>query len=65
MLFPEGMIRVQGTARKILELCDGKRTVQEIVTALSATYTGGNLIKIREDVGSFLEALQQKRIVDY
>jgi pyrroloquinoline quinone biosynthesis protein D len=65
VLFPEGMIRVQGTGQKILELCDGKRTVQEIVTALSATYTGGNLMKIREDVGSFLEALQQKRIVDY
>ena len=65
MLFPEGMIRVQGTGQKILELCDGKRTVEEIVTALSATYTGAALGKIRDDVGSFLEALQQKRIVDY
>ena len=65
VLFPEGMIRVQGTGQKILELCDGERTVQEIVTTLSAAYTGGNLIKIRDDVGSFLEALQQKRIVDY
>jgi len=65
VLFPEGMIRVQGTGQKILELCDGQRTIEEIVTALSATYTGANLAKIREDVGSFLEALQQKRIVDY
>jgi hypothetical protein len=46
-------------------LCDGQRTVQEIVTALSATYGGGNSVRIRDDVGSFLEALQQKRIVDY
>ncbi len=65
MLFPEGMIRVQGTGEKILELCDGQRTVQEIVTALSAIYNGGDPVKIREDVGSFLEALRQKRIVDY
>ena len=65
MLFPEGMIRVQGTGQNILELCDGQRTVQEIVAALSATYSGGDPVKIREDVGSFLEALQQKRIVDY
>jgi len=65
VLFPEGMIRVQGTGQNILELCDGQRTVQEIVTALSATYTGADAVKIREDVGSFLEALQQKRIVDY
>jgi coenzyme PQQ biosynthesis protein PqqD len=65
VLFPEGMIRVQGTGQNILELCDGQRTVLEIVTALSATYNGGDPAKIREDVGSFLEALQQKRIVDY
>jgi pyrroloquinoline quinone biosynthesis protein D len=64
VLFPEGMIRVQGTGQRILELCDGQRTVQEIVTALSATYSA-DPAKIRGDVGSFLEALQQKRIVDY
>ena len=65
VLFPEGMIRVQGTGQKILELCDGQRTIEEIVTALSASYSGADPAKIREDVGSFLEALQQKRIVDY
>jgi len=65
VLFPEGMIRVQGTGQKILELCDGRRTVQQIVTALSATYSGGDPVKIRDDVGDFLVALQQKRIVDY
>ena len=65
VLFPEGMIRVQGTGQNILELCDGQRTVQEIVASLSATYNGADLAKIREDVGNFLEALQRKRIVDY
>jgi pyrroloquinoline quinone biosynthesis protein D len=64
VLFPEGMIRVQGTGQDILELCDGQRTYQEIVTKLSATY-GADPAKIREDVGSFLEALQQKRVIDY
>ena len=65
VLFPEGMIRVQGTGQQILELCDGKRTLEEIVTALSASYNRVDPAKIREDVGSFLEALRQKRIVDY
>jgi pyrroloquinoline quinone biosynthesis protein D len=65
VLFPEGMIRVQGTGQKILELCDGQRTVQEMVNALSAAYSGADAMKIREDVGSFLEALHRKRIVDY
>jgi len=65
VLFPEGMIRVQGTGQNILELCDGQRTVEEIVAALSETYSGAEPLKIREDVGSFLEALQKKRVVDY
>jgi pyrroloquinoline quinone biosynthesis protein D len=65
VLFPEGMIRVQGTGQNILELCDGQRTVQEIVTALSEKFSGADPVKIQQDVGSFLEALQQKRIVDY
>ena len=64
VLFPEGMIRVQGTGQNILELCDGHRTVQEIAKTLSERYTA-DLVKITEDVGSFLEALQRKRIVDY
>ena len=65
VLFPEGMIRVQGTGRNILELCDGQRTVQEITATLSGRYSGHDPAKIGEDVSSFLEALQRKRIVDY
>jgi pyrroloquinoline quinone biosynthesis protein D len=64
VLFPEGMIRVRATGKDIMELCDGQRTVQDIVTALAERYTADPL-KITEDVASFLEALQRKRIVDY
>lgn len=65
VLFPEGMIRVQGTGQDILELCDGQRTIQEIVRVLTERYSGADPEKVREDVSSFLEALQKKRILDY
>ena len=65
VLFPEGMIRVQGTGHDILTLCDGQRTVQEIVATLVGRYGAADPVKITEDVCSFLEALQRKRIVDY
>jgi pyrroloquinoline quinone biosynthesis protein D len=65
VLFPEGMIRVQGTGHDILELCDGQRTLQEIVVTLVERYGAGDPKKITEDVSSFLDALQRKRIVDY
>lgn len=65
VLFPEGMIRVQGTGQNILELCDGQRTVQDIVATLSERYGTADPVKITEDVSNFLEALRRKRIVDY
>ncbi len=64
VLYPEGMIRIQGTGQNILELCDGQRTVQQIVATLAEKY-GADPEKIMGDVSSFLEALQNKRIVDY
>jgi hypothetical protein len=59
------MIRVQGTGQAILEMCDGQRTVVDILNLLSERYSGADPVKMREDVTSFLEALQQKLIVDY
>lgn len=65
ILFPEGALRVQGTGSKILEHCDGQRTLREIVEELQKHYTASDPGKIRDDVAKFLETLQQKRIVDY
>jgi coenzyme PQQ biosynthesis protein PqqD len=59
------MIRLQSTGRSILELCDGKHNVQEIVASLALRFTKADPAKIRADVEAFLESLQQKRIVDY
>ena len=59
------MIRVQGTGRDILELCDGQRTVADVVAVLLERYGKADPVKITEDVSSFLETLRQKRIVDY
>jgi coenzyme PQQ biosynthesis protein PqqD len=65
ILFPEGAIKVQGTGKKILEHCDGQHTFLQIVEELQKHYTASDPAHIREDVAKFLEALHQKRIVDY
>ena len=65
ILYPEGIIRLQASGRSILELCDGKRNLREIVASLALRYTGADAAKIGGDVAVFLESLQQKRIVDY
>jgi len=65
VLFPEGAIRVQGTGRQILELCDGQLTFGELVEQLHRLYSMTEDGQIREDAARFLEQLHNKRIVDY
>jgi len=65
VLFPEGAVKVEGTGRMILEACDGERSFLEIVQQMQAAFSVGDPARIRADISSFLESLQQKRIIDY
>jgi coenzyme PQQ biosynthesis protein PqqD len=65
ILFPEGAIQLQGTGRLVLERCDGQRTFGEIIAELQMQFTTADPAKIREDISTFLQQLQKKRIVDY
>ncbi len=64
LLVPEGAIRLQGPARRILECCDGRRTVREIVTVLQQQYTS-DAARIADDTAGFLERLHARRVVDF
>jgi coenzyme PQQ biosynthesis protein PqqD len=65
VLFPEGVLRLEGTGHAILTRCDGQHTFQQIVDELRVVYSAADPEKVRNDVGSFLERLQQKRVVDF
>jgi pyrroloquinoline quinone biosynthesis protein D len=65
VVFPEGALRLQGTARAILERCDGNRTFEQIVQELETAYSASDSAKVRRDAIAFLERLQQKRLVDF
>ncbi len=65
LLFPEGAIRVQGTGLLILQMCDGQRTVGQIVEQLEKDFILAQPGKIRADIVTFLEQLHAKRVVDY
>jgi coenzyme PQQ biosynthesis protein PqqD len=65
VLFPEGAVRVQGTGRSILELCDGQRNLLQVVEELQKQYILVSSTRIRDEAEQFLEKLQEKRIVDY
>jgi pyrroloquinoline quinone biosynthesis protein D len=56
LLVPEGAVRLNPTAAEVLELCDGKRSVDDIVDALSERYDGADLgDDVRELVAGMAE----------
>jgi pyrroloquinoline quinone biosynthesis protein D len=60
VLVPEGVVRLNTTAATVLELCDGARSLDEIVGALSARYDGFDL---RDDVRGLVDAMAQRGLV--
>ncbi len=60
LLIPEGAVRLNPTAVAVLELCDGERTLEEIVIALSRRYDGADL---GDDVHQLVEAMAQRGLV--
>jgi pyrroloquinoline quinone biosynthesis protein D len=60
LLVPEGVVRLNITAAEVLELCDGERSLDEIVSALSARYDGFDL---RDDVRGLVDAMTQRGLV--
>jgi pyrroloquinoline quinone biosynthesis protein D len=60
LLIPEGVVRLNPTAAEVLELCNGERSFDEIVAALSARYDGADL---SDDVRELIDAMTQKGLV--
>ena len=59
MLAPERVLTPDHTAVAVFKLCDGKRTVEEIVEALAKDYTAPAEV-IRADVLDLLQGLADK-----
>jgi len=58
LLYPEGMVKLNGSAGAIMSRCDGVRTVADIVTDLERTY---GLSGIAADVRAFVALALEKR----
>jgi pyrroloquinoline quinone biosynthesis protein D len=61
LLHPETVVVLNGSGAAIVELCDGRRTVVDIVAELAARYQG-----VPEDeVRQFLSRLVARRCVEF
>ncbi|HET9391271.1 MAG TPA: pyrroloquinoline quinone biosynthesis peptide chaperone PqqD [Steroidobacteraceae bacterium] len=58
LLYPEGMVKLNGSAGEILRRCNGERTVGEIVSDLEAAFATAGLTG---DVTAFVSVALQKQ----
>jgi pyrroloquinoline quinone biosynthesis protein D len=60
LLVPEGAVRLNPTAAEVLELCDGERSLDEIVGVLRARYDEADL---SEDVRELVNGMAERGLL--
>jgi len=60
LLHPEGLVALNETAAAILRLCDGERSVEQVIATLKFTYQADG---IERDVATLLQGLAAKGLV--
>ena len=60
LLIPEGVVRLNATAAEVLALCDGERSLDDIVGTLADRYNGADL---GDDVRGLVQAMVEKGLV--
>ena len=64
LLMPEGALRLKGPARAIVELCDGKRTLPEIVEELKRRYPSEDAVRIETEAVTLLSRLRHRGVLE-
>jgi pyrroloquinoline quinone biosynthesis protein D len=65
LLMPERALRLNGPSLEIVERCDGRRTVQQIVSELQQIYSKAEPKKVESDILDYLTRLHDQRALDF
>jgi pyrroloquinoline quinone biosynthesis protein D len=65
LLMPERALRLNGPSLEIIERCDGKHTVQQIIVDLQKIYSKAEPLKVEQDILGYLKLLQNQRALDF
>ena len=63
LLYPEGMVKLNGSAGLILSSVDGEQSVQAIIEALTRQFP--EVDSIAEDVAAFMQTAQEQRWIEF
>lgn len=62
---PERALRLNGPSLEIVERCDGKHTVQQIISELQRIYSKAEPERVEKDILGYLVLLQEQRALDF
>jgi pyrroloquinoline quinone biosynthesis protein D len=65
LLMPERALRLNGPSLEIVERCDGKHTVRQIITDLQKIYAKAKPEKVEQDILGYLALLRDERALDF
>jgi pyrroloquinoline quinone biosynthesis protein D len=65
LLMPERALRLNGPSLEIVQRCDGKHTVEQIITELQQLYSKAEPDKVAQDILGYLVLLQKERALDF
>lgn len=65
LLIPEGALRLKGPARGILELCNGERTLGDILQELQRRYPSTEPSRIETEAAALLARLRDRGVLEY
>ena len=63
LLYPEGMLQMNPTGAAIVELCDGRRSVADVVAALAQRFNAPTDV-LHGDVVGYLHRLRQRGLLN-
>lgn len=58
ILYPEGMVKLNGSSAEIMQMVDGERSVDAIINALKEKFDGADL---DDDVLAFMEVAHEQQ----
>ena len=65
LLIPEGALRLAGPASRIVQSCDGTKTVPEIVDTLLEQFPGADVARVSGETLSFIGQLTDRGAIEY
>lgn len=64
LVFPEAALMLNETAAAILKLCDGVRTVEQVIDTLTQQFVGADRQVIAEEVMALLTRLRTRGLLE-